>query len=203
MNTEFLITSLVVVASPGTGALLTLAAGLSKGTRAAVVAAAGCTLGIVPHMVAALTGLAAVLHASALAFELLKYAGVAYLLYIAWATLQAGGPLTIEPQAPAATDLQVIRHAVLVNALNPKLSIFFLAFLPQFVSPTAARPTALMIELSLVFMALTFLVFALYGVFAARVRDQVLGRPGVIKWMRRSFSAAFVALGARLAFTER
>ena len=87
MSIEFLITSLIVVASPGTGVLVTLAAGLSRGTRAAVVAAFGCTLGIVPHMLAAITGLAALLHTSALAFQAVKYAGVAYLLYMAWSTL--------------------------------------------------------------------------------------------------------------------
>lgn len=203
MNTEFLLTSLVVAASPGTGTLLTLSAGLSRGSRAAVVAALGCTLGVVPHIVAALTGLAAVLHTSAFAFELLKYTGAAYLFYVAWATLRARDQIFIEPRPRAATHRQVIRNAVLVNVLNPKLSIFFLAFLPQFVAPTEPHPTWLMVQLSLVFMAITFLTFALYGMFAARVRDQVLCRPKVIRWMHRGFAATLVVLGARLALTDR
>jgi threonine/homoserine/homoserine lactone efflux protein len=203
MSIEFLITSLIVVASPGTGVLVTLAAGLSRGARAAVVAAFGCTLGIVPHMLAAVTGLAALLHTSAVAFQLIKYAGVAYLLYMAWATLKERGALRIEADDAPRSDAQVIVSAVLVNVLNPKLSIFFFAFLPQFVSLGEESPLLRMCELSLVFMAMTFAVFVVYGIFAASVRTHVVSRPRILAWMRRTFAAAFVALGARLAIAER
>jgi threonine/homoserine/homoserine lactone efflux protein len=203
MSIEFLLTSLIVVASPGTGVLVTLAAGLSRGARAAVVAAFGCTLGIVPHMLAAVTGLAALLHTSALAFQLIKYAGVAYLLWMAWMTLKEHGPLKVEADDAPRSNQQVIVSAVLVNVLNPKLSIFFFAFLPQFVSLDEGSPLPRMIELSLVFMAMTFAVFVLYGVFAAAVRSHVTSRPRVLMWMRRTFAAAFVALGAKLALAER
>lgn len=203
MNIEFLLTSFIVAASPGTGAIVTLAAGLSRGARASVVAAVGCTLGVMPHMLAAITGLAALLHASALAFEGIKYAGVAYLLYMAWMTLRTDGPLQIASTDGARSDGEVIRQAILVNLLNPKLSIFFFAFLPQFVGRGEARPTLLMLELSLIFMAITFAVFVVYGVFAASVRDRVLSRPGVLQWMRRGFAAAFVGLGVKLALVQR
>ena len=203
MGWEFLLTSLVVVASPGTGVVITLAAALSQGRRASLVAAFGCTLGIVPHMLAAVTGLAALLHASALAFEVIRWAGIAYLLWMAWATLRADGPLSISADAAPRRDREVILAAVLANLLNPKLSIFFFAFLPQFVAPVASAPVATMLVLSAVCMAMTFVVFALYGVFAAAARRHILGRPGVVTWMRRSFAAAFVALGGRLALTER
>ncbi|MBI3504947.1 MAG: LysE family translocator [Proteobacteria bacterium] len=203
MTVEFLITSLIVVASPGTGALFTLAAGLSRGRRASVVAAFGCTLGIVPHVFAAVTGVAALLHASALAFEALKYLGVAYLLYMAWNTLREGGTLDVAKDAGPRSSLRIIRSAILVNLLNPKLSIFFLAFLPQFVAADDEAPLAHMIELSAVFMAMTFVVFAIYGIFAAAMRARVLTRPRVLAWMRRGFAAAFVALGAKLAVTQR
>ncbi|MXV33082.1 MULTISPECIES: LysE family translocator [unclassified Xanthomonas] len=203
MNIAFLFTSLLVVASPGTGALVTLAAGLSRGARAAVVAALGCTLGILPHMLAAITGLAALLRASALAFDAVQYAGVAYLLYMAWMTLKADGPLKIEPDGSVRSDGQVIRQAILANLLNPKLSIFFFAFLPQFVGRGEARPTLRMLGLSSVFMAMTFVVFVAYGVFAAGVRDRILSRPAILKWMRRGFAAAFVGLGAKLALLQR
>lgn len=203
MSIEFLLTSFIIVASPGTGVLVTLAAGLSRGARASVIAALGCTLGIVPHMLAAVTGLAALLHASALAFELIKYAGVAYLLYMAWMTLKEHGTLKIETDDAPRSDREVIRSAILVNLLNPKLSIFFFAFLPQFVNTQQGATVARMVELSLVFMAMTFVVFAIYGVFAAGVRNQIISRPAVLAWMRRSFAAAFVALGAKLALTER
>jgi threonine/homoserine/homoserine lactone efflux protein len=203
MSIEFLVTSLIVVASPGTGVLFTLAAGLSRGSRASVVAAFGCTLGIVPHMAAAIMGLAALLHTSALAFQTLKYLGVAYLLYMAWNALREHGALKIEKEVGARSATRVIVHAILINILNPKLSIFFLAFLPQFVSADEAAPLARMLELSFVFMLLTFAVFVVYGVFAAAVRNHIISRPRVLTWMRRSFAAAFAALGARLAFAER
>lgn len=203
MTLDFLITSLIVVASPGTGVLYTLAAGLSRGARASVIAAFGCTLGIVPHIAAAVTGLAALLHASALAFETLKVAGVAYLLYMAWSTLNERGALRIEEDAPARPAREVIVSAILLNSLNPKLSIFFLAFLPQFIRADEAAPLAAMFQLSLVFMALTFAVFVLYGLFASSVRRHVITRPRILMWMRRTFAAAFVALGAKLAVAER
>lgn len=202
MSIEFLITSLIVVASPGTGVLVTLAAGLSRGARASVVAAFGCTLGIVPHMLAAITGLAALLHTSALAFQVIKYAGVAYLLYMAWMTLKEHGALRVETDDAPRSNGQVIVSAILVNVLNPKLSIFFFAFLPQFVSLSEESPLLRMVALSLVFMAMTFAVFVVYGVFAASVRDHVISRPRILAWMRRAFAAAFVALGAKLAAAE-
>ena len=203
MSWEFLITSMIVVASPGTGVLYTLAAGLSRGARASIVAAFGCTLGIVPHMAAAILGLAALLHTSAMAFQIFKYLGVAYLLYMAWATLQERGALSIKKETGARTDIQVTVEAVLINILNPKLSIFFLAFLPQFISVDEARPLGAMLVLSSVFMLMTFVVFVGYGLFAASVRDHVISRPRVLIWMRRTFAAAFVALGAKLALSER
>ncbi|MEI7873012.1 MAG: LysE family translocator [Alphaproteobacteria bacterium] len=203
MSLEFLITSFIVVASPGTGALYTLAAGLSRGSRASIVAAFGCTLGCVPHMAAAILGLAALLHTSALAFETFKYLGVAYLLYMAWNTLRERGALSVERETGARTIVQVTVEAVLINILNPKLSIFFLAFLPQFVSTEEAHPLPHMLMLSAVFMLMTFVVFVAYGLFAASVRDHVISRPRVMTWMRRTFAGAFAVLGAKLAFTER
>jgi threonine/homoserine/homoserine lactone efflux protein len=203
MSWEFLVTALIVVISPGTGVLFTLATGLSRGGRASVVAAFGCTLGIVPHMAAAILGLAALLHTSAIAFETLKYAGVAYLLYMAWMTLKESGALSIEQQTGTRSSLQVIVHAVLINILNPKLTLFFFAFLPQFVDAGEANALPLMLELSGVFMLLTFVVFVGYGLFAAAIRVHVISRPQVLAWMRRTFAAAFVALGAKLALAER
>jgi threonine/homoserine/homoserine lactone efflux protein len=203
VSIEFLLTSLIVVASPGTGVLYTLATGLSRGGRASVVAAFGCTLGIIPHMAAAITGLAALLHTSALAFQTMKYLGVAYLLYMAWNTLKEDGALKIEKEIGPRPVNQVIVTAVLINILNPKLSIFFFAFLPQFVNADEPHALPRMLELSSVFMFLTFVVFVGYGVFAASVRDHVTSRPKVLMWMRRSFAGAFAALGVKLALSER
>jgi threonine/homoserine/homoserine lactone efflux protein len=215
MTPSFLLTTLIVVASPGTGVLYTLAVALAQGSRASVAAAFGCTLGILPHMLAAMLGLAAVLHTSALAFAALKWCGVAYLLYMAWQALRETGALAIEAgtqgksddksdrRSTARSSRRVIVTAILINILNPKLSIFFLAFLPQFIAADEPHPLARMLELSSVFMLMTFAVFAVYGLFAASVRDRVITRPKVMAWLRRSFAAGFAALGARLALAER
>lgn len=200
MSIQFLLTSLLVVATPGTGVLYTLAAGLSRGARASIIAAVGCTLGILPHMAAAITGLAALLQTSSLAFQVLKYLGVAYLLYMAWMTLRDHGALAVEDDTGSPSAWQVIVSGILVNILNPKLTIFFLAFLPQFVPAGTSDVFLRMVGLSLIFMLLTFIVFVAYGVFAAAVRDQVIGRPRVVTWMRRSFAGGFALLGASLIF---
>jgi threonine/homoserine/homoserine lactone efflux protein len=210
MTLSFLLTTLIVVASPGTGVLYTLAVALAQGSRASIAAAFGCTLGILPQMLAAMLGLAAVLHTSALAFAALKWCGVVYLLYMAWQALRETGALAIQApqgksngQARSPSSRRVIVTAVLINILNPKLSIFFLAFLPQFIAADEAHPLARMLELSGAFMLMTFVVFAVYGLFAASVRDRVITRPKVLAWLRRSFAAGFAALGARLALAER
>lgn len=203
MSTAFLLTSLVIVATPGTGALFTLAAGLARGTRASILAAFACTLGTVPHLVAAITGLAAVLHASGVAFAAVKYAGVAYLLYMAWATWHDQGALAVEEAPERSSWRGVIAAGVTINLLNPKLTIFFFAFLPQFVPAGESGALARMLGLSAVFMAMTFVVFAAYGAAAAALRDTVLSRPRVVDRIRKAFAATFVALSARLAVESR
>jgi len=203
VSLTFLLTTLVVVVAPGTGALLTIAAGLGRGRRASLVAAVGCTLGIVPHMVAAIAGLAALLYASSLAFATLKYLGVAYLLFLAWRTLRDRTPLTVDEHVAPKSDLRVIGDAVLINLLNPKLTIFFFAFLPQFVDPGQPSTTGHMVVLSGVFMGLTLVVFAAYGLFAAAVRTHVISRPRVVTWMRRTFAASYAVLAGRLALADR
>jgi threonine/homoserine/homoserine lactone efflux protein len=199
MGVGFLVTCLVIVATPGTGALYTIATGLSRGTRASVLAAFACTLGIVPHLLAAVTGLAAVLHASGVAFSVVKWAGVGYLLYMAWATWRDRGTLSVEEQ-PALSVRRVLATGVTLNLLNPKLTLFFFAFLPQFAPTGEVVP---MLGLSAVFMVMTFVVFAAYGAFAAAMRDHVLRQPRVMDWLRRLFAGTFAALGARLAFETR
>ena len=203
MSVEFLVTSLIVVVSPGIGVLYTLAVGLARGARMSVIAAFACTLGIVPHIAAAVLGLAALLHTSALLFQMLKYAGVAYLLYMAWQVLRERGALAVRDEGRAQSASDIVTTGILINILNPTLSIFFLAFLPQFVSVGDPAPLARMLELSLVFMAMTFAVFVVYGLMAAVVRDYVVSRPRVMTWLRRVFAGAFIALGARLALAER
>ncbi|WP_149551731.1 LysE family translocator [Streptomyces marokkonensis] len=199
MSLAFLLTTLVVVVTPGTGVVYTLAAGLSHGRRASVVAALGCTLGVVPHLVATITGLAALLHTSAVAYGVVKYLGAGYLLYMAWATLRDKDALTVETDAEPRPVLRVISSGVLLNLLNPKLTMFFVAFLPQFVPTGTPGSTGLMLRLGAVFMALTFVVFAAYGMGAAAVRDRLASRPRITTGLRRVFAVCFVGLSARMA----
>lgn len=203
MTTEFLITSLIVILLPGTGVIYTVARGVSGGLRAGLLAAFGCTLGIIPHMLASIAGLAAILHASALAFEVLRIIGVIYLLFIAWSMLRESVALDTAPDQPVEAAARIVRKGAFTNVFNPKLSLFFLAFLPQFVPDGAPDLTARMLVLGGVFMLLTFLVFAVYAALAASLRRQVLGRPAVMTWMQRSFAAALGLMGLRLALSDR
>jgi threonine/homoserine/homoserine lactone efflux protein len=204
MSLEFLITALIVVLVPGTGVVYTVAVGLGKGRQAAIAAAFGCTLGIIPAILASVIGLAALMHTSALVFTAVKYAGVAYLLYLAWQTLKDSGPLELKAdKSNRKSMLATVRTGFLINILNPKLTVFFLAFLPQFVSPQAANPTLDMALLGGVFMAMTFAVFIVYGMFAALVGEKVLRSDTVMLWMRRAVATAFAGFGLRLALAEQ
>lgn len=203
MSLTFLVTSLVIVALPGTGALLTVSAGLLHGGRASVVTAFGCTLGIVPHLVAAITGTAALLRASGIAFEIVKALGVAYLLYMAWSTLRDKTPLVLDAPQVRKPNRRVIGSAVLANLLNPKLTIFFFAFLPQFVPHHSSSQLIMLLVLGAVFMGMTFVVFVGYGLFAASVRRHLIDRPRIVRRVRQTFAASFVALSAKLATTGR
>ena len=203
MSVEFLVTSIVVILLPGTGVLYTLSVGLGQGIRPTIVAAFGCTLGIIPHILATIVGLAAVMHTSALAFQMLKYLGVVYLFYMAWMIMQEGGVLQVSERRTATPYARIILNGILLNVLNPKLTLFFLAFLPQFVPASTASPTLAMLWLSAIFMLLTFLVFMGYGTFAAAARAHIISRPNVLRWFRRSFAATFGLLGLRLALSER
>lgn len=203
MTAEFLLTSLVVVLLPGTGVIYTLAIGLGRGWGASVLAAAGCTLGILPHIAASLAGLAALLHASAELFQFVKLLGVGYLLYMAWSMLRADGALQVTAHARPTRARRIVADGVLLNLLNPKLSLFFLAFLPVFVPAGTADPSLRMLMLAAVFMALTFVVFVGYGAFAAAARRYLVGQPGAMRWLRRGFAAAFGLLAVRLALGER
>jgi threonine/homoserine/homoserine lactone efflux protein len=203
ITVEFLITSLIVVLIPGTGVVFTVSTGLLQGRRASVFAAFGCTAGIVPHLLATVLGLAALMHTSAVAFQMLKYAGVVYLLYLAYATWRDKSAFVVEGAPSGSTAAGLIVKAILLNILNPKLTIFFLAFLPQFVEQGASSPLARLLLLSGVFMAMTFAVFVVYGLLAHTFRRAVIESPRVQSWLRRGFAVTFAGLGAQLALSER
>lgn len=203
ISVEFLITSLVVVLIPGTGVIYTVSTGLIQGRRASIYASLGCTAGIVPHLSATVLGLAAVMHTSALAFQVLKYAGVLYLFYVAYATWRDKSAFAVDGGLSRASASALVMKAFLLNILNPKLTIFFLAFLPQFIEPAAGQPLAQMLTLSAVFMAMTFVVFVGYGFIAHSFRKLVIESARVQRWLRYSFTAAFAGLGAKLALGEK
>lgn len=202
ISLEFLLTSLVVVLVPGTGVIYTVSTGLAQGRKAAVFAALGCTAGIVPHLLATVLGLAALMHTSAMAFQTLRYAGVAYLFYIAYATWRDHSAFSLDAQLSRSGATELVTKAFLLNILNPKLTIFFLAFLPQFVPSHAAEPMRQLLLLSGIFMAMTFVVFVAYGFLAHLFRRTVIESPRVQSWLRRGFAASFAALGSNLALGE-
>lgn len=203
MSIEFLLTSVVVILLPGTGVLYTLAIGLGRGFRASIAAAFGCTLGILPAAIASIIGLAAILHTSALAFQIIKYLGVAYLFYMAWNIMKDGGALDVTSDKAKTPMGRTVLNGMLLNVLNPKLSLFFLAFLPQFVPLQAKNATLDLVVLAGIFMVLTFVIFVVYGACAAAARDYVISRPAVMTWLRRSFAGTFGFLGLRLALSDR
>jgi threonine/homoserine/homoserine lactone efflux protein len=198
MSTEFLLTSLIVVIIPGTGTIYTVSTGLLHGWRSSIAAAIGCTLGIVPHLLISLFGLSFVVRSSPILFEILKYAGV---LYLAWNMWFDNSSLEFDSASSGASPAQIVIKAILLNLLNPKLTVFFLAFLPLFIPSKTVSPIRELLALSLAFMAITLIVFVLYGVLASGFRRQVLRSPAVMLWLRRAFAVTFVALSVSLAMT--
>ncbi|MFD1882219.1 LysE family translocator [Paracoccus pacificus] len=199
MSVEYLLTAFIVCLAPGIGVVYTLSATLGGGFRAGFWAALGCTIATVIHMVVAMAGLAAVLHTSAVLFQAIKFAGVAYLLWMAWAVLKDRGGLSVKPAAPETAG-RLVRRGILLNILNPKLPLFFMAFIPQFMPPGSGMP--MLIELGAGFTAMTFAVFLGYVLLAATGRERLLGSETAMTWMRRTFAASFALLGLKLA-TER
>ena len=202
LSTEFLLTSFVVALIPGTGVMYTVSSGLFYGFRASIVAALGCTLGIIPHLLVSILGLSFILQLSTTVFQGLKVVGALYLLYLAWTLWRERGALPFDA-APKQSTRQIVVKGVLLNVLNPKLTLFFFAFLPLSISPGTASPFAQLLQLSLVFMVITFVVFTLYGALASRARQHVVRSPKVIAWLRRSFAVAFAVLGLELVLTSR
>ncbi len=203
ISIEFLVTSLVVVLIPGTGVLYTIAAGLFSGKKASVFAAFGCTLGIVPSLMASIMGLAIIIHTSALAFQVIKVIGVAYLLFLSWSMLRSSGSLTLNEGQDKQSLVAVAFKGFLINILNPKLTIFFLAFLPQFIPAQVPSATNHMLLLGVTFMIMTFLVFVIYGILATSVRNYIIHSEKVSTIVQRIFAGSFALLGLKLALTSR
>jgi threonine/homoserine/homoserine lactone efflux protein len=202
-TTEFLLTSLVVVLVPGTGVIYTVSTGLVQHWKASISAALGCTLGIIPHLVASILGLSAILHMSALAFQVLKIVGSLYLLYLAWSMWRDTGNLSLDQSPQENGTFQIALKGILINILNPKLTIFFFAFLPLFVTPNAPSPTQEMLSLSIAFMLMTFVIFVLYGILASWVSKYIINSPKAHKGIQRLFAVIFAVLAVKLAFSDQ
>lgn len=160
-------------------------------------------MGILPHLTASILGLSAILHMSALAFQVIKFVGVFYLLYLAWTMWRDTGTLKLDQSTQKIGGFQIALKGILINILNPKLTIFFFAFLPLFVSSEMSSPTRQMIGLSAIFMGMTLVIFALYGILASWIRTYFLNSPKAIRRMQRSFAVIFAVLAVRLALTEQ
>ncbi|MBP7892650.1 MAG: LysE family translocator [Firmicutes bacterium] len=203
---QFLLTSLVVVLMPGTGTLYTISTGIARDWRASVAAAIGCTLGIVPHLLASALGLSTLMHMSAEVFSIVKHVGSAYLLYLAWQTWKDTGVVEIGRTGREPIESSLVKVAwkgIALNVLNPKLTVFFLAFLPQFITCGGVSATQQFIGLSAVFMLMTLAVFCLYGFVASSARRVLGATPRAMRWVQRSFAVVFGGLAIELAFTRR
>jgi threonine/homoserine/homoserine lactone efflux protein len=203
ISSEFLLASLVVVLIPGTGVVYTITTGLTLKWRASLAAAIGCTLGIVPHILASILGLSAVLNMSARVFSVLKWAGALYLLYLAWNMWREAGTLEIKPQSTETSGTRIIVKAIAINLLNPKLTIFFFAFLPLFVSKNSPSPTMEMIMLSAVFMGTTFIVFALYGILACGICAYLANSSKAVKRLQQAFAVILAGFAVQLGLSEK
>jgi threonine/homoserine/homoserine lactone efflux protein len=214
MNPElfatYLVAACVVIAAPGPDSLNTLAIGMARGRREAVAYAGGVGVGCMTHTLWAVLGVSALVAASEALFNLVKLAGVAYLLWLGVQALRARGGLA-PPSAGAASGApstavssrRRFMQGVLTNALNPKVMLFFMAFLPQFADPTLGAVGAQMAVMGLTFAVITTVAYALLGASAGRVGERLLGRPGFALWLNRATGVLFIALALRLMLTER
>ena len=200
---EFLLASLIVVLIPGTGVVYTITTGLTLKWRASLAAAVGCTLGIVPHILASILGLSAVMNMSAQVFSLLKWAGALYLLYLAWNMWREAGSLEITKKSAETSFMKIILKAIAINLLNPKLTIFFFAFLPLFVSRNSTSPTVEMILLSAVFMGLTLIVFAVYGILASGISAYLMNSARAVKRLQQAFALILAGFAVKMALSEK
>ncbi|MDC7222261.1 MAG: LysE family translocator [Spirochaetales bacterium] len=202
LTSSFLLTSLVVVLIPGTGVIYTVSAGLTGRRRQAVLAAIGCTLGIIPHLAAGLLGVSALMHRGALLFRLIKIAGIIYLTYLGIDLIRNSGALRLEEETEEKKPLKVMGEAILLNLLNPKLTLFFLSFLPQFLNTAEGNYTLQMVRLSAVFMGMTLLVFCFYGLLAHSFKKILAGSEKLSQRIQQGFGALLLGFATKLALED-
>ncbi len=198
----FLTASLVVIVAPGPDNILVLTRGVTLGRRAALVSAAGATVGLVCHSLFAAAGLSALLAQSAVAFSVVKYAGAAYLIYLGIAALLNRERFVLAERGTPSVGLRsVFTQAVASNVLNPKIAVFFLAYLPQFADPAASVASRLL-ALGLTFALLTWAIFSAIAFLSGSVGGYLRSRPGVAGGFGWLTGSVLICLGLRLALPE-
>jgi len=199
----FLGASVALTLAPGPDNTFIVAQGISRGRKAAIITALGMCSGISVHTTAAALGVSALIYSSAAAFTLLKYAGAAYLLFLAWKSLKEQRILLSPGEAGGCDSRLLFRRGFLMNVINPKVALFFLAFLPQFVSANSGGVPLQMFLLGILFMAQAVVVFSIIGWLSGSIGNAVLKKPRIARWFGWLTAAIFAALGLRLALAER
>jgi len=200
----FLGASMALTLAPGPDNIFVVTTGITRGRRAAIITALGMVSGISVHTLAAAAGISAIFYSSTLAFRTVKFAGAAYLLFLAWKALRERGPLgSPAAQTSRLSGGALYRRGLLMNVLNPKVALFFLAFLPQFTTPAETSLGLQMVWLGALFMLQAAILFTAIGYFSGRLGEFFLGRPRVARGFSWVAASIFASLGVRLALTER
>lgn len=199
----FLGASALLTLAPGPDNTFVVAQGLSRGRRAAIITALGMCSGVSVHTSAAALGISAILYSSAYAFLMLKYAGAAYLLYLAYKAIREHTVFLQQQDKTAMSAYLLFRRGFVMNVLNPKVALFFLAFLPQFITPDGFNLPLQMMLLGLIFMVQAMIIFSAIGYLSGSVGNAILTRPGISKYFAWLSAGIFTSLGLRLAFAER
>ncbi len=201
----FLCASMALTVAPGPDNIFVVTQGMARGRRAALVTAWGMCSGVTVHTLAAAAGISALFYSSALAFRSVKYAGAAYLLYLAWQMLRENGSMTLSPVSSVAapSTSALFRRGFIMNVLNPKVALFFLAFLPQFTVREAGNIPLQMLLLGFIFMVQGMVIFTLIGFFSGNVGRWIGRRPRAGRYFTWLAGGIFATLGLRLALAER
>lgn len=201
--TLFIVTSIAVILMPGPAMLFVISNGLTKGPKASIAAAIGTTTGVSFHLFCAAFGLAVILKTSAIAFAVVKFVGATYLIYLAIKTVLSKEQIVNHLNVGEKSRNSIFWQGIFINILNPKLSIFFLAFLPQFIGSNLASSTSQTLVLGTIFMAMTIILFIFYGLFASLLRQKVLNSPKILNAIKWCFASVFMVLGVRLALSDK
>lgn len=198
----FLITSLIIILAPGTGVIYTVSMGMTEGRKKSIFAALGCTLGIVPHLCISIALSSLLMQMNEQVFTVIKYLGVLYLIYLGLSMILSKGKVEVSETQTETRATAIIRRGILINLLNPKLTLFFFSFLPQYVSLGSANYVAKSTLLGILFMALTLIVFVGYGLLAGTAKVWLCQSPKRMAFLQKCFGVIFIAFAIKLAIEK-